>query len=145
MPNISGSFSGTVNSQTVVFLKDAPDHQLSLAEIAGVQQSPDPQWEAAKLTYWGANDLLSGQGTQRGYYVNVHADGDRDWGTFEGKLTVAGSEVTLQGVFAFSGGSGALSGITGGGTYVGRMASPVDVEMAWEGTYQLGEAKAQTA
>ena len=145
MPNISGSFSGTTNSQTVVFLKDAPGHQLSLGEIVGVQESPVPLWDGSSLTYWSTVDLLSGQGTQRGYYVNAHTNGDRDWGTFEGKVTSVGSEVTLQGTFAFSGGSGTLSGVTGGGTYVGRMTSPTEVEMAWEGTYELGEAKAQIA
>jgi hypothetical protein len=145
MPNISGSFSGTANSQTVFLLRDAPDHQLSLGEITGVQESPDPQWQGSKLRYWCTTDLLSGQGTQRGYYVNDHANGDRDWGTFEGKVTTAGVEVTLEGTFTFSGGTGTLSGITGGGTYVGQMTSPVAVKMTWEGTYELRSAKAQTA
>ena len=96
-----------------------------------------------RITYWGIADLHSGSGTQRGYWVNEHSDGDRDWGTFEGKVATTGSEVTLEGKFTVSGGTGKFNGISGSGTYKGRMTSPFEVEMTWEGAYQLAAAKAQ--
>ena len=66
-----------------------------------------------------------------------HADGDRHWGTFEGKVTTAGSETTLEGTWEFSGGTGKFTGITGQGAYRGRMPSANEVEMSWEGRYEL--------
>ncbi len=41
--------------------------------------------------------LSNGSGLQRGQFVNEHSDGDRHWGVFEGKVTTAGSETTLEG------------------------------------------------
>jgi len=62
-----------------------------------VQNSTDEKWTAARVTYWGASDLVASNGTQRGYYVNEHADGARDWGTFEGKVsTLRGETITRR-------------------------------------------------
>ncbi len=137
MPEFSGSFSGRATLQTTIIASDVPDHQLNLAEIRGLQKSSDEKWNNAQLTYWGFADLVSGSGLQRGHFVNEHADGDRHWGTFEGKVTTAGSETTLEGTWAFSGGTGKFTGITGQGTYRGRMPSANEVEMSWEGRYEL--------
>jgi hypothetical protein len=38
----------------------------------------------------------------------------------------------------YTGGTGTFSGITGGGTYKGRITSPTEVQVNWDGTYQLG-------
>ena len=141
MPNISGAFTGKATSQTTINLPDADDHQLNLAQINGEQTSTDTDWNESKLTYWGIADLRSGSGTQQGYYVNEHADGDRDWGTFAGKITTQGNDVTLEGTFKFEGGTGKFNGISGGGTYKGRAISPTELRMSWEGTYQLGAAR----
>jgi hypothetical protein len=58
-------------------------------------------------------------------------------GLNEGKVTTAGSETTLEGTWAFCGGTGKFAGITGQGTYRGRMPSASEVEMSWEGRYEL--------
>jgi hypothetical protein len=137
MPNITGSFSGRVISQTTVSLHDASDHDMNLMQVAGLQKSSDPDWNNARITYWGAADLFAGSGPQRGYFVNEHADGDRDVGTFEGKITTVGGLVTLEGNWKYTGGTGKFSGITGSGTYNGRATSPGEFENSWEGTYQL--------
>ena len=140
MPNVSGSFSGKVKTQTTFSLSDLPNHELNLGEITGLQKATDDNWNNARLAYWGLADLLSGSGTQRGYFVNERADGDRDWGTFEGRITTAGGQVTLEGTWRFSGGTGKFNGLSGSGTYKGRMPSPLEVEMTWEGAYQLAAA-----
>ena len=137
MPNMTGSFSGRVISQTTVSLHDASDHDMNLMQVAGLQKSSDPDWNNARITYWGAADLFAGSGPQRGYFVNEHADGDRDLGTFEGKITTVAGQVTLEGNWKYTGGTGKFSGITGSGTYKGRATSPVEFENSWEGTYQL--------
>ena len=137
MPEFSGSFSGRATLQATILASDVSDHQLNLAEIRGLQKSSDEKWNNARLTYWGFADLVSGSGLQRGHFVNEHADGDRHWGTFEGKVTTAGSETTLEGTWEFSGGTGKFTGITGQGAYRGRMPSANEVEMSWEGRYEL--------
>ena len=50
----------------------------------------------SKITYWGTADLIAGNGPQRGYFVNEHSDGDRDFGTFEGRIATSDGQVTLR-------------------------------------------------
>src|SRR6266705_5798381 len=144
MPNITGSFSGRTTSQTTVSLQDTSNHDLCLMEVRGVQKSQDEKWNNAKIVYWGTADLIAGSGPQRGYFVNEHADGDRDFGTFEGRIATSGGQVTIEGAWIFTGGTGTLKGLTGSGSYKGRMTSPVEVENTWEGKYQIA-AKTQAA
>ena len=139
MAKISGTFTGKVKVQTSVALDDAEGHTLGLVEVAGPQQSSDPLWKDAQITYWGTADLVNGSGPQRGYWVNCHPDGDRDWGTFEGKLTITGQQASMEGTFRFTGGTGKFKGISGTGKYKGRFPSPVDVVNDWEGEYQLAQ------
>jgi hypothetical protein len=138
MPQVSGSFLGKTTSQAMVSLQDTPDHEMSLIEVSGPQNSSDPLWNGATVLYWGAADLVAGTGTQTGYFANRHPNGDIDRGTFEGRITTAAGMTTMEGNWRYSGGTGAFSGITGGGTYKGRITSPTEVQMTWEGTYQLG-------
>ena len=112
-------------------LKDAPNHELGLVAISGPQTVSDPLWNGATVSYWGMADLVSGSGSQKGYFINPHANGDTDQGTFEGTITTAGGAVTLGGAWKYSGGTGAFTGLTGGGTYNGRMTSPTEVDMRW--------------
>jgi hypothetical protein len=138
MPQLSGSFLGKTRSQAMVSLQDAPDHELSVVEISGSQKSADPLWDGATVLYWGAADLVAGTGTQTGYFMNRHPNGHVDRGTFQGKITTAAGIVTMEGSWQYSGGTGTFSGITGGGTYRGHITSPTEVQVDWEGMYQLG-------
>src|SRR5207245_6311124 len=79
MPSISGSFSGTITQQFGLPLNDQSNHLLAIAEVNGTQNSSDPLWNNSKISYWGVNDLLNGEGTQTGYFNNVHPDGGRDF------------------------------------------------------------------
>ena len=137
MPKLSGSFAGNVNWQTTASMPDRANHALGLVEIGGTQTSTDAQWDGAAITYWGTADLIDGSGIQRGYFLNVHADGARDCGSFDGKITTAGEQVTLDGTWQYIGGTGKFKGITGKGTYHGRMVSPTAVQTEWQGEYQL--------
>jgi hypothetical protein len=70
MQNISGSFSAHITAETTLFPEDQVNHQVQLAEVHATQQSPDPVWNNSQLTYCGVTDVVSGAGTQYGYYVN---------------------------------------------------------------------------
>jgi hypothetical protein len=139
MPDLSGAFSGKATSQSTISLHDVSNHDLNLMEVRGVQKSTDDNWNHAMITYWGTADLIDGNGQQVGYFVNEHADGDRDFGTFEGRIVTSGGQVSIEGTWKYTGGTGNFQGITGGGTYQGRMTSPGEFENSWEGTYQIAE------
>ena len=140
MPSITGSFSGSITKQFGMPLTDQTKHEMGIAEVAGTQNSSDLLWNNSKITYWGVNDLIDGEGSQTGYFNNVHPDGGRDWGTFEGKVTSGGS--TVEGTFTFTGGDGVYRGITGGGTFKTVATTETAVEATWQGTYELARAHA---
>jgi hypothetical protein len=84
-----------------------------------------------------SSDLIAGNGMQQGYYVNDRADGERDRGTFKGQVTAAEGETSIEGIWQSSGGTGNFSGVTAEGTFRTRMTFPTEVEVTWEGQYQL--------
>jgi hypothetical protein len=145
MPKFSGSFSAKLASLTALSLDDVPNHELRIATINGLQKTTDENWKDSHLTYWDASDLVAGNGTHHGYFVDVHPNGDRDIGTFEGKVKTSGEHVTIEGKWKYTDGTGQFKGITGGGTYKGRMTSPTEVENTWEGSYELAGKKARVA
>jgi len=140
MTDFSGSFSGRVRVLNTISLSDVSGHELQTVEITGPQTSTDPNWNAARVTYWGVSDVVAGNGTQRGYYVNERADGSRDCGTFEGKVTTNQGGTVIDGTWRSSQGTGMFAGLTGQGTYKTRMTSPTELECTWQGRYELAAA-----
>jgi hypothetical protein len=143
MPAISGSFTGTIRGQAMVFALDKSGHALGLASISGTQKTSDEKWNNSRITYWATSDTVDGNGTQHGYFVNEHGDAGRDTGSFEAKVATVGGQTTLEGKWQYTGGTGDFAEITGGGTFTSRMTSPTDLVCTWQGTYELGTAKAQ--
>ncbi len=143
MPAFSGSFSGTIQTQSVFSLSDQPNHSLGVAEISGTQNTADPKWNNSTITYWGITDILGSQGTQRGYFVNDHGTAGHDRGTFEGNVSIVAGQPVVEGKWQYTGGDGNFAGITGGGTFKTKLTSPTAVEGTWQGAYELAAAKAQ--
>jgi hypothetical protein len=137
MAKISGKFSGNVNWQTVVPLPHDPGHIVSLGEVSGPQDTDDPKWQDVSIQYWGAADLVNGSGKQSGHWVNNHANGDKDFGTFEGQITTSGGQTIMEGTWKYTGGTGQFANIHGGGTYKGHLPTPDQIENTWEGEYEL--------
>jgi hypothetical protein len=137
MPALSGSFSGTIRTQSVISVQDRPDHSLSVTEVTGTQSSADPKWNNSAITYWGTTDLVGTQGTQRGYFVNDHGSAGLDRGTFEGTVSVVAGQPVIEGKWQYTSGEGNFAGITGEGTFKTNLTSPTDVECTWQGAYDL--------
>jgi hypothetical protein len=137
MPNMTGHFTGNYTVQTVVACQDTPDHVMTLAEVHATQSCSDEMFNNTKHTGWGTTDLTKGHGHQRGYFINEHPNGDRESGTFEGKISTSNGQVTSEGTWTYTHGTGKFKGISGNGKFKGRMTSPTQVEMSWEGNYQL--------
>jgi hypothetical protein len=142
MPSITGIFSGKITKQSAMPLTDQPNHEMSIAEVSGTQKSADPLWNNSNISYWGVTDLLGDKGSQRGYFNNVHADGGRDWGTFEGQVNASGGAVTVEGTYKIAGGDGEYRDLTGGGKFKTVMKSETELECNWDGNYQLTKAQA---
>ena len=142
MPAFSGTFSGNVSMQSAVNPVDQPNHQIHLAEVRGIQKSPDEKWNNSAITYWGVTDLIEDQGVQRGYFHNLHTNGDADFGTFEGKVTAKAGELLVEGTWKTTNGTGQLKGMTGSGTFKTRSTLSGTVEASWQGNYELAGAKA---
>ena len=113
MNHITGSFAGKITQQSTLTLTDQPNHVMNIAEVRGTQQSSDPLWDNSEITYWGVTDLLAGKCTQHGYFNNIHPDGGRDFGTFEGKASPTGSGMTVEGTYKFTGRDDIYGGMSG--------------------------------
>ena len=137
MPEFSGTCSSKLQSQSTAGVPGAEGRQLALAVMLGQHKCAVPQWNDAKMTYVGTTDSVGEQGEQRGYFHNAHTNGDTSFGTFEAKVTM--SDVpTVEGNWRFTGGTGSLAKLSGGGPFKAQMTSPNDSEMAWSGAYDLG-------
>lgn len=140
-PAFSGYFSGKITAQAMMLIADQPNHEIGLAEVRGTQKSSDEKWNQASITYWAVTELSGGQGAQRGYFDNLHADGGRDFGTFEGKVSTSNGQMVCEGTWKSTGGTGAYSGIHSSGKFKTKVTSPTEVECSWDGTYELAAAK----
>jgi hypothetical protein len=145
MPDLSGSFTGLVRSQSAIVVSDQPGHAIMLAEVVGSQESTDPLWNGSSLFYAAVTDVVNGAGTQRGYYVNTHTDGSVDSGTFEGRVTTVNGVLTVEGSYQNTDGTGKFKGSTGNGTFTTRLTSANEVECTHQGSYQLASAAAAAA
>jgi hypothetical protein len=134
---VSGSFSGSLRTQTTISLNDEPNHSLGVAEVRGSQSSSDSKWNNSSITYWGTTDMHGTQGVQRGYFLNDHGVAGQDRGTFEGNVSIVGGDVIVEGTWQFTGGEGEFAGISGNGTFTTRLTSPTTVEANWQGAYTL--------
>jgi hypothetical protein len=137
MTAVSGSFTGNVTAQTAMTIPDQPNHLLMTGQVAGRQNSADSNWNGAGLTYYGVTDVVGGSGTQRGYFINHHTDGDTDYGSFEGRVTSSGTDFLVEGTWQYTGGTGKFSGVSGKGTFNSRSNAAGMVEGSWQGAYEV--------
>ena len=105
--------------------------------MTGPQTSSDPLWDGATVLYWGVADLVAGSGIQAGYFMNRHANDDVDSGNFRGQDNERCRRDHNGRYLEVLWRNRGLSGITGNGTYQGRITSPTEVQTSWEGNYEL--------
>jgi len=137
MTDIAGTCSSKTVSQTTIGMPGQAERQLGVMMTTGQHASRGTPWDDARLTYVGTSDVSRDGGQQRGYFHNVHTDGAISEGTFEAKVSMPDGVLTLEGTWTFTGGSGSLTGIKGGGVLKANMTSTIDSEMTWSGSYQL--------
>ncbi len=122
--------SGTKKSISAPFREavrvgDHPSHELVLAVRTHAISSRSPDLDGSELTTYALQDEHAGSGAQTGYFLYALTNGERLWAKFESVSALTGTrdawEVTYQGVFRFTGGTGRYAAIRGGGQYQGRV------------------------
>jgi len=137
MTETSGSFAGRTRMLHTMSLADVPGHELQTVEVTGTHSSADSMWNNARVTYWGVSDLVDGNGSQWGYYVNEHADGGLENGRFEGKVTTNEHGTRIDGTWRATDGTGIYAGMKAEGTFAVELISPTEGKCSWQGVYEL--------
>lgn len=137
MPNFTGSLKGTNIALTMISCNDTPGHQLILRAGSAQQTCSDPLFNNTRHNSYSSADVTNGNGREHGYFVNEHANGDREGGSWEGTITTKEGNVSFEGSWKYTHGTGQFAGISGNGKFKGKMSSPSDSEVTFEGSYQL--------
>jgi hypothetical protein len=137
MPNFTGQLKGTSVAQTIVSCNDTPGHQLMLSAGTAQQTCSDPLFNNTRHSSYSSADVTDGNGHEHGYFVNEHANGDRESGSWEGTITTKNDRVSFEGTWKYTHGTGHFAGISGNGKFKGHMTSPTESEVSFEGNYQL--------
>jgi hypothetical protein len=140
--SVSGSLSGNIRAQSAISIPDQPNHSISIGEVTGIQKSSDENWNNAECTYWALAEITGTTGTQRGCYSNDHRKAGREYGTYEGKVSIVNGQVIVEGTWEATRGTEKFHGLSASGTFRTRLTSPTEIEVTWEGSYELA-AKAQ--
>ena len=125
-------------SRTVVSPGDDPKHELVVLQISRATiTSSDPDFNEAEHIAYEQGDQVAGTGTHRGYYRNLHKNGDTDYGSYEGTVKTTFKEdgswetTTWEGTIKVIGGTGKCKNIKGSGTYRGK-ATAEGASTEWE-------------
>jgi hypothetical protein len=137
MTDMNGTCLSKTQSQSMVSVHGVADHQMGITVTLGTHRSSDSRWNGAQMTSVVTTDVTAGQGLQRGYFHNIHTNGDTSHGTFEAKVTTTDT-TTVEGNWYLSAGTGALAKVTGSGPFKTQMTNTTDADMKWSGSYELG-------
>jgi hypothetical protein len=128
---------------------DDPQHDVTLSHLTGVLKSTDPNFNDVKVHEVTFSDCVAGTGTHRGYDVNIHPGGDKTFTRHEGVTRTVvmlkeAPQTTFEGKWWCTGGTGRFAGITGRGTYRGRV-TPTGLAYVFEGEYEMRQARDRRA
>ena len=123
---LEGSFkSKRIISSTTVYLSDVPRHELAQGVRIDTALSPDPDFNEIEVLNYGQSDQVAGSGAHKGYRIMLHKNGEESYLKFEGthKTSVKEGgawEVSFEGTYEHTGGTGKFKNIKGSGTYTGK-------------------------
>jgi hypothetical protein len=133
-----------VLSRTTISPGDVPNHELA-QEVRIITftftSNKLPDWEDAwDEPQFDQSDGIAGSGSHRGYGISRLKSGDETYGKWEGthKTTVKEGgawETTFEGKWWFTGGTGKVKNLKGGGIYKGK-ATVEGSTWTWEGEWE---------
>jgi hypothetical protein len=126
-----------------VAVGDTEGHVLISNHATGKNRSTgaDKYMDGAEVANTETADLTQGNGPHQGYVIFSGA-GERTVNKWNGKIaTVMGSDkkpvTTFEGTWTKQSGTGRYGGVTGQGTYRGRMTSQNTYRVEWKGEIEL--------
>lgn len=131
----------TLLAETKMLPGDKPGHELTMVRRMDTISYSDPTFASGQAIVASVSDYTAGSGAVRGYFAVTHPTGDRTFTSYEGMTKAMPKpggppEVTFEGKWWFTAGTGKFEGITGGGTYKGGL-TPAGVAYEFEGQYTL--------
>ena len=141
---VAGTFSVKYVKQEVLAVGGTDGHILVLAEARGPNHSTgrDVYMDGAEVVNQEIGDLTQGNGANNGYLV-FSQHGEASYTRWTGRVTTTLTDgnpnSTLEGAWTKVGGTGRYDGVTGSGTYTGRMISPAEYVVDWQGELVLKE------
>lgn len=139
--------SGTVqcgkgNPEQMIEVGDKPNHFMGVSKSACTWTTPmDTGGLKSKDGYSvAAIDATADKSTAHGVHVSTMDNGDKIYVKFQGSGTSKdGATQTDAGKWSYTGGTGKLKGIKGGGTYKGKGNADGSVTYEIAGEYTLGK------
>ena len=128
-------------SETEMLPGDDPNHAIKLARMSFAYTSDDPLIGNFKSSVVEVSDYTAGNGMHRGWETGLHDNGDKLFFVYDGVTktvlkTDRAPDITFEGRWRYTGGTGRFAGITGEGTYKGQVG-PAGVAWQWSGEYEI--------
>jgi hypothetical protein len=143
---VSGRFTMKISQQHTLPVSDAAGPVLLANEAKGtnINTGRTDYMNGAGVTNVEIADLTQGNGQHQGY-VTFAKDGETSVSRWNGRVTTTLSAdkkpiTTFEGTWAKVGGTGRYAGVDGKGRYKGRMLSPTEYVVDWEGELGLKTA-----
>ena len=145
---VGGTFAMTYSQMNPVPTDDAAGHVLLSDRATGTNRSlgRDPYMDGAQVVNTEIADLVQGRGSHQGYTI-FSSGADSTVNKWSGNLTTAlGAD--KQPVTSFAGswqkvrGTGRYAGVSGHGTYRGRMTGSNTYEVTWKGEIEVDRQSA---
>lgn len=140
---VAGRFTVKYSQQHAFPVADAAGPVLLANEAKGTNNNTGKTdyMNGATATVVEIADLTQGNGSHQGYVTFVKA-GERTVNRWSGRITTTMSPdnqpvTTFEGTWTKIGGTGRYDGVTGSGRYKGRMLSPTELVVDWNGNLAL--------
>jgi hypothetical protein len=145
---VSGKLTMKYSQQHPLPLADAAGPVLLANEAKGINTNTGSTdyMNGATIRSIEIADLTRGSGSHQGY-ITFSKDGDMGVNRWNGRVSTTLSPdkqpiTTFEGTWTKTGGSGRYEGVTGSGRYKGRMVSPTEYVVEWEGELNLRQKTA---
>ena len=133
------------NPSYAIPVSDQAGHALTVGQAACTWSKPmEVGWLKTKdgtdVVY---GDAMGAEVHTWGYHVSNMSNGDKMFVKFQGMdtMTKDGKPLTTEGTWSYTGGTGKLKGIKGGGTYKGKADAAGNMVVEVEGMYVIPTAK----
>jgi hypothetical protein len=136
---VSGVFSMKVGQQQALPVAGPADPVLLLTQSSGMNRNTGKvaYMDGAEVINREIADLTQGNGPHQGYTTEIHGP-DTSVARYQGKVvTTLGPDqkpvTRFEGSWSKFKGTGRYEGVTGAGSYQGRMTSPTEYTVEWRG------------